>query len=153
MFEAIWDFPGFVLTYSFSKLADFHWGRRPYDHGICFNGAEATLIVDRYGFDIWTTRERLKDSELVESTPRENPAERTNVVGLDRWAREFVHAVKTGGPSPLDIEESHRSTVPCLLANIAARTGRRVKWRAEDETILGDPEASAIAYTPPQAKT
>jgi predicted dehydrogenase len=148
MFEATWDFPGFILTYSFSKLADFHWGRRPYDHGICFNGADATLILDRYGFDIWTTPERLKDSVLVESMPRENPNERTNVVGLDRWAKEFVHAVKTGGPSPLDIEESHRSTVPCLLANIAARTGRRLKWQAADETIAGDAEASAMLSEP-----
>jgi predicted dehydrogenase len=146
--EAMWDFPGFVLTYSFSKLADFHWARRPYDHGICFNGSEATLIVDRYGFDIWTTKDRLKDSVLVETMPRENPDERTNVVGLDRWARQFVDAVRKGGPSPLDIEESHRSTVPCLLANIAARTGRRLKWRAEDETIPGDPEASAQLSEP-----
>jgi len=142
--EAIWDFPGFIVTYSYSKFSDFHWARnRPYDHGICFYGSEATLILDRFGFDVWTTPERGKDGVQAQSMPRENMAERTNVVGLDAWSKQFVEAVRDGRPSPVDIEQSHRATVACLLANIAWQTGRRLRWRAEDETIVNDTEASA----------
>jgi predicted dehydrogenase len=147
--EAVWDYPGFTLTYSYSKFSDFRLGRnRPYDHGICFYGTDATLILDRFGFDIWDSPERGKDSVLVESVPRENPSERTNVVGLDHWATVFVAAVQKGGPTPLDLEASHRATVPCLLANISHKTGRRLKWRASDETIPGDSEACALLSEP-----
>ncbi|HVR74096.1 MAG TPA: gfo/Idh/MocA family oxidoreductase, partial [Planctomycetota bacterium] len=42
------------------------------------------------------------------------------------------------------IEEGHKSSALCHLANIAYRTGRTLEFDPVKETILGDPEASAL---------
>jgi predicted dehydrogenase len=144
-FEGTWDFPTFTLTYSYRGFSDYHpTPGRPYDHGICFYGTEATLILDRYGFEVWSTPDHNKPNVPVTSVPRENLGERTNVVGLDGWARRFVDTIKSGGRSPLDVEKSHQATVCCLLGNIAMRTGRTLKWNARNEAIEGDQEASSL---------
>ena len=47
-----------------------------------------------------------------------------------------------------DIEQGHVSTALCHLANISLRLGRKVRWDAEREEIIGDPEASAMLARP-----
>ena len=40
--------------------------------------------------------------------------------------------------------EGHRSTTACQLANIAYRTGHKIRWDANKEQILGDVEATRL---------
>ena len=39
----------------------------------------------------------------------------------------------------------------CHLANIALRVGRRIRWDAEKEEIVGDPEAARMLVRPYRA--
>jgi hypothetical protein len=43
-----------------------------------------------------------------------------------------------------DVEIGHNSMIACHLGNIAQRLGRLVKWDAEKETIVNEPEASVF---------
>jgi hypothetical protein len=43
-----------------------------------------------------------------------------------------------------DIEAGHRSSVPGHLSNISYRVGRKVRWDAKAEKIVGDSEANAL---------
>ena len=65
--------------------------------------------------------------------------------------RVFVDCVKNGAKPPLDFEESHRATVCCHLANIAYRTGHKLRWDGEREMIDDDRQASAL-LNPPRRK-
>jgi hypothetical protein len=42
----------------------------------------------------------------------------------------------------------HRATICCHLANIAYRTGRKIRWDGERETIVGDAEAARMLDRP-----
>jgi hypothetical protein len=41
-----------------------------------------------------------------------------------------------------DVETGHRSTIPVLLANIAYKTKRKLKWDSDNERFIGDEEAN-----------
>jgi hypothetical protein len=41
-----------------------------------------------------------------------------------------------------DVETGQRSTIPVLLANIAYKTGRKLKWDRENERFIGDEDAN-----------
>jgi hypothetical protein len=43
-----------------------------------------------------------------------------------------------------DAEVGHLATMSAHLANVAFRTGRKLIWDAEKETIAGDPAATAL---------
>ena len=58
-------------------------------------------------------------------------------------ARKFLRCVKTREQPNTDIEVGHRSTSACQLGNIAFRVGRRIRWDARKEEIIGDREANA----------
>jgi hypothetical protein len=43
-----------------------------------------------------------------------------------------------------DVEIGHRSTSTPHLGNIALRLGRRIRWDAKKERVLGDEEANGF---------
>jgi predicted dehydrogenase len=152
--EVSWEFPGWILQYRYRGYSNFRpFPSRGKTHGICFHGTRATMYLDRDGFEIW-------DDAQFESwtvNPKE-PVERVaNVPALPEgvgnesdgaWQAEFAAAVREGRKPPVDLEESHRSTVLCHLANISCRTGRKIRWDGVREAIIGDPEASVLLDRP-----
>jgi hypothetical protein len=58
--------------------------------------------------------------------------------------QNFLDCVKSRKKPVADVEIGHRSIIPCHLANIAFRAGRKIRWDAEKEEIIGDAEASAM---------
>ncbi len=61
---------------------------------------------------------------------------------FDLHVRNFLDCVKTRQTRIADVEEGHHTAVTCHLANISLRLGRKVRWDAEKEEIVGDREAS-----------
>jgi predicted dehydrogenase len=59
-----------------------------------------------------------------------------------RHARDFLDCVKSRRGPASDLESSHRVATACHLANLALRLGRKLRWDAERETIVADPEAA-----------
>ncbi len=136
--EASWEFPGFVMHFTYRGFNNFHTvQQRPYQHGICFHGNKATMVLDRNGYEIYD-----------DSNPR-SPVEKQPESAQDGpWQRTFVDSVKQGRKPPLDLELGHKATVCCLLGNIAYLVGRKVRWDGETEQIIGDEEASRLLGRP-----
>ena len=69
-----------------------------------------------------------------------------------RHARDFLDCVKSRREPVSDLESSHRVATACHLANLSLRLGRKLRWDAERETIIEDPEAASWLerpYRPP----
>ncbi|MHC4178036.1 MAG: Gfo/Idh/MocA family protein, partial [Planctomycetota bacterium] len=146
--EASWQFPGFVMHYCYRGFNNFHVVQsRPQHHGICFHGNRATMVLDRSGYEIWEDSDPNKSVERQDNPRHWGDGKPGNEVD-GPWQRLFVDCVKDGRRPPLDLEQSHQATVCCHLANIAYLTGRHLKWDGENESILGDSEASKILERP-----
>ncbi|MEY3895613.1 MAG: hypothetical protein RLZZ214_1132, partial [Verrucomicrobiota bacterium] len=58
--------------------------------------------------------------------------------------REFIDSIKSRKRTLTPVEIANRSQTPGHLGYIAAVTGRKLKWDAAKQEIIGDPEASAM---------
>lgn len=67
---------------------------------------------------------------------------------FDLHVRNFLDCIKTRQRPISDVEDGHRTAIACHLANISLRTGRKIRWDAEKEQILGDNEANAMLERP-----
>ena len=67
---------------------------------------------------------------------------------LDSHVRNFLDCIKTRQRPISDVEDGHYTAVACHLANISLRVGRKIRWDAEKEQIIGDPEAAAMLERP-----
>lgn len=132
--EAIFDFPGFTLTYSCRHASAFPSGSRRTDHGIQFFGTEATLLVDRTGYQIIPEG---KNPEPILSPSGLNGGGGTH-------QRNFIESMRSRRQPTCNILAGHRSTIAMQLANISYRTGRKIRWDAEREQIINDVEAARL---------
>jgi predicted dehydrogenase len=140
--QATYRYPGFVCTYENRVANGFPLDGHPY--GISFHGTEATMFLDRGGFQIVPEGE----DEGVPMQAQSLPASHA------RHMRNFLDCVKSRQAPISDIEIGHRSTSTAILGNIAYRTGHQISWDAKSETIQGDEEASkllGLAYRAPWA--
>ena len=159
-FDAAWEFPGFLLTFNQRSFNNFHrLQSRPHHFGIAFYGKQATLIIDRDGYEIYSNTGS-KPYRLYEF-PLGPPVETmTGVPYIGRdgtdpkggqdgpFQRAFIDCVKEKKAPQIDLEFSHRVTVCCQLGNIAYFTKRRVYWDAQRETIKGDADAARMLSRP-----
>jgi predicted dehydrogenase len=67
---------------------------------------------------------------------------------FDLHVRNFLDCIKTRQRPIADVEDGHRTSVACHLANISLRLGRQVRWDADKEAIPGDAEAGAMLERP-----
>jgi len=138
--QATFRYPSFVCTYE-NREANGH----PLDghgYGILFHGTEATMFLDRGGFQIFPEGKDEGVPMQAQSLPESHA----------RHMRNFLDCVKSRQTPVSDIEVGHRSTSTAILANIAYRTGHQLTWDRETETISGDAEASKLldlAYRAP----
>jgi predicted dehydrogenase len=58
--------------------------------------------------------------------------------------REFLDCIKSRKRTLTPVEIAHRSQTPGHLGYIASVTGRKLKWDAAKQEIIGDPEASKL---------
>lgn len=148
--EASWQFSNWLMHYRYRGFNNFHSVQdRPNHHGICFYGHKATMVLDRYGFQIWPDGNPKQVEEKMEAIPyfdAKNPGKSEQD---GPWQRLFVDCIKGTKKPPLSLEESHKGTVCCHLANISYLCGgRRLHWDGAKEQIGGDPEASQLLSKP-----
>ncbi len=56
----------------------------------------------------------------------------------------FLKCIEDGTKPVADIEEGHISTASCILANLAMKTGRTLRYDPKSRMILGDNEATQL---------
>lgn len=62
--------------------------------------------------------------------------------------RNFLDSVKSRKPAIAPVETAHHSLIPGHLGLIAMLVGRKIKWDAKKETIVGDAEAKKLLGRP-----
>jgi predicted dehydrogenase len=149
--EATWKFPEFLMHYTYRGFNNFHVVQsRPQHHGICFHGDRATMVLDRSGFEIWEDRDMAKSVEKVANPRFWQDGKPGNEVD-GPWQRLFVDCVKQQQRPPLELDESHRATACCHLANVAYLTGSAFTWDGATESILDNDAAAALLSRPRRA--
>jgi predicted dehydrogenase len=113
------------------------WSRATGD-GTAIYGENGSLILDREG---WHVEKGIEATDKGDSEP--------DKVEGSVHQRNFIDCIKgssgTNEKKPhADIEEGHKSTRLCHLGNVAFRTGRAIRFDAQTETCLDDPEANRL---------
>lgn len=159
--QITYEYPGFVLSYEATMLnAHGCGGRTPgkkyyqarstddRPHGEAFYGTNGALYSDRIGFEIYPELKPApgQGASLVGNYPTEGfrmtrkEAAAEDATGLH--VKNFIECVRSRQKPATDVEIGHRSTIVAHLGNIAFRTGRKIRWDAAREGIIGDAEAN-----------
>jgi predicted dehydrogenase len=151
-FEAIYEFPQFLLTWSSAEAAA---GR---GHGLEISGTKGTLTIDRRGFEIVPDKAIPAEAQIPAYTFSSGPPPayplRTEAVKDEGYeqvkdqfvphVRNFLDCMKSRHEPISDLASAHRTSTACHLANIAMRVGRVIRWDEEKRDIVGDDEASRL---------
>ncbi len=121
---ATFEYPGFVCTYENRHTnANSMFGK---GYGIEFHGTEATMFLNRSGFEVFPeTRKREDGTEAARSASM-----RMDEVddGLFNHAGNMLDCLKTRQRPASDIEHGQQSSATCLLGNVALRTRERIEF-------------------------
>ena len=95
---------------------------------------------------VWVDRGAFEASNETWREVRQLPEEQRKVKlpSSDNHQRNFLESVKSRKPTITPVETAHHSAIPGHLGLISMLLGRRLKWDAQNERILGDAEASKL---------
>jgi predicted dehydrogenase len=162
--EAVFEYPGFLATVSIREAS-----AGPKGSGLEFFGPKGSLAISRAGFAV-TPDPKVPPENAVPQFTGAHPVggpqrvappgptefwtrpidDRTGSTSEQflRHVRNFLDCVKSREEPASDLESGHRVATACHLANIALRVGRKVRWDAAREEIIGDAEASRWLVRP-----
>lgn len=159
--DALFEYPGFTALWSHREASR----GRGQGGGLEFFGTGGSMTLSRSGFQVFPDMKVPPQNQIPEfqGHPVGGPQRVANVVAtpwcepikqsvsndlLASHARNFLDCVKSRQQPVSSLEEEHGVATACHLANISLRLNRKVKWDAEREEIIGDPEASAMLRRP-----
>jgi predicted dehydrogenase len=146
--QVVYEFPGCILTYSMRKGNGLKLNG--HDYGILFCGTDASLLVDRSGYELVPDKVVLPYG--IKLVHGDRPVRKIDLKsdkakgddGQDAHVRNFLDCMKSRALPTCDIEIAHRSTNTCHLGNIAYRLGRKLEWDGDAEHFKNDREADAL---------
>jgi predicted dehydrogenase len=161
--DAIFEYPGFTAACQYRECAAS--GGRAGDFMFC--GTHGTMTVSRESYQIISDRKEnptnivarmygghpvggpqpVPDKPTLWTEPIRDVSGSSTAQYLAH-VRNFLDCIKSREQPIADVESAHRVATACHLANISLRTGRKIRWDAEKEEILGDPEAAGMLVRP-----
>jgi predicted dehydrogenase len=167
--DAIIEYPGFTAVWSHREGSQGRPGGAPLE----FFGTKGSMTLTRAGFAVTPDKKVPPESRIpqtggaghpvggpkivsVEGAPEFWTKEVADTTGSDRdqfrlHVRNFLDCVKSRKAPLSDLESSHRVSTVCHLANLSLRLGRKLRWDAAKEEIVGDAEASKMLERPYRA--
>jgi predicted dehydrogenase len=118
--DIYYEYPGFTHIYTVRR------GRTLFgfqgSHGMSYTGANGTLHVNRGGWSV------IPEGNRIEA--EKHPTSDQHFAHVQNFLRCIRNrSEKTAS----DIEDMHRATTTCHLANISIKVKRRIYWDAENE--------------------
>ncbi len=107
-------------------------------------GDKGWVWVDRGAFD--ASNPEWKDIPMLPESLR-----RVKLYKTSGHHRDFIDCVKSRKPTITPVETAHHSAIPGHLGLIAMQAGRKIKWDAAREVILGDDAAAKLLSRPYRA--
>lgn len=117
---ALYEFDNFTLIWDHAMGIDNGLYNR--DHGIAFYGNNATLVLDRGGWEVFEENKSKDKVKMERKTVSHN--------GLDSHWQNFIDVVKSRKTEDLHCSiqtGAHIATV-CQLGNIAYRSKKKLDW-------------------------
>jgi predicted dehydrogenase len=158
--DAIFEYPGVLVMVSIREASA---GRRM-GGGTEFFGTKGSMTVSRGGYELFPDMRVAPERQIP---PWSNPPGHPQPADIkpERWTearkggepdgepmgrhvRNFLDCIKSRQRPIADVEEGHYVSTACHLANLSLRLGRKLRWDAEKEQIIGDKEASAMLVRP-----
>jgi predicted dehydrogenase len=138
------------------------WGNPPdpkYPWALFLYGEKGTLKASTMSYDFYPTgkdepaihKDCVFEREQFPEDVKEPQIELNAAPATRLHMKDFVAAIGSRGRPVADIEEGHISTATCILANVAARIGRPIRWDAQQGRISGDDDANALLKRPYRA--
>jgi predicted dehydrogenase len=128
-----------VVTWDYGDKAITWEGRNWHHHGfegstfgIAFYGDKGSLVTDGHEYKVY--------DDAGKQLAKENKGAQSH----DPHLRDFLSCVRSGERPWGDIEEGHKSTLLCLLGNIAYRTGHTLDCDPTNGHIRNDEAAMAL---------
>jgi predicted dehydrogenase len=165
--DTLIEYPGFTAVWSHREACSGQ-GKMALE----FCGPRGSLTINRNGFVLAGDR-KIPPENAVPQFAGAHPAggpKRVNKSGpeelwtpsvedrsgnphqqLERQVRNFLDCVKSGKQPISDLESAHRVATVCHLANLSLRLGRRLRWDARKEEVIGDAEANRLLLRPYRA--
>jgi predicted dehydrogenase len=152
--EITWEYPSFIATYE-SRLCNNN-SMFNKDYGIEFHGTDATMFLDRSGFEVFPEPAPAKfyherhgeaSEKGVPADYGKAPAMKMEQVddGLLNHVGNLLECMRTRKHPQTDIEYGHRSSSACLLGNVALRTKEHLEWDVANQKLLkGSPAAEKL---------
>ena len=103
--------------------------------GTKWTGTDGWVWVDREKFD--ASNEEWNDWKSVPDELRQ-----VKLTKSVNHQRNFIDCVKSRQPTLTPVETAHHSAIPGHLGLIAMQLGRKIRWDAAREKIIGDAEAT-----------
>ena len=168
--DALLEYPKFQTTCQFRECTA---GRAETSMGsLVFFGTKGTMVLGRDGFEIVPDKKESPNNivaRIIGGHPVGGPQSVPEPAGQfwtepesdksgdwkDQYVqhtRNFLESVKSRKAANSDLESAHRIATVCHLANISLRTGRKLRWDAEKEEIIGDHEAARMLVRPYRAR-
>lgn len=107
-------------------------------------GADGWVHVDRKQFSASNT-----DWEDVRDLPES--LRKVKLYHSRDHQQNFLDCVKSRQPAICPVETGHHSTIPGHLGLISMLVGRKIRWDAKHEKIIGDAEAGKLMARPYRA--
>jgi predicted dehydrogenase len=135
----------FELKYPHGVTMTISGGHPDIKSGTKWIGTEGWVWVDRGGFE--ASNPAWKQGKYL---PRE--LRKVKLYTSSNHQQNFLDCIRTRQATVTPVEVGHHSAIPGHLCLISMRTGRKIRWDAKEEKIVGDPEASKLltrAYRAP----
>ena len=127
--EAVLEYDDFICTYNNTTMNNR--GLEGHGYGILFYGTEATMFLDRSGYEVMP-RTVKQGSEMVPSIA---PIKSDTSEQFQNHVQNFINCLHSRELPVSDILECHYSTTASHLCNVAMRSKERIEWDAKAERI------------------
>jgi predicted dehydrogenase len=165
--DALIEYPGFTAVWSHREACA---GQTK--GGLEFCGPRGSLSISRLGFTLIADRKIPPENAVPQFTgahPVGGPKRADKAAAVESWTRSiedksgsarqqltshvrnFLDCIRSRKEPISDLESAHRVATVCHLANISLRLGRRLRWDARREEIVGDAEAARMLIRPYRA--
>jgi predicted dehydrogenase len=162
--DALFEFDGWNAIWSMRECACGETPRFP----LTFFGTKGSLGISRQGFKV-TPDLDVPPASLIPQfvshpiggplTVKASGQRRFRTEGFEDKSgddraqfvdhvRNFLDCVKSRKQPLSDLESAHRAVTACHLANLSLRLGRKLRWDAAREEIVGDAEAAKSLVRP-----
>jgi predicted dehydrogenase len=127
-----------------------------YPWGATFYGEKGTLKASVMSYDFTPAngqgqpihKDVTYEFEQYPEDKTEKDLERHVAPAIRHHMQDFLSAIDSRGKPVADIEEGYISTASCILANLAMKTGRTLKWDPAKQRVAGDDEANRLLTRP-----